>query len=256
MGSKSAEKTMQKEVPVEADLIVATVKEIGALDKETAFEVVPSLLESAEFSYFKLGGVLSAIYDNDWWVDAGYAKFKEFIPGAFGLHHRKAFYLINIYDALVESGIPWDKVSGLGWCKLSKIAKILTLDNVDEWVARANSMTTLNLAEAVKAFNAGELSTEGTTAPDSSGVSTITFKVHPDQKETINEAVDKAMEEAETEFRGVAIEAVCLNYLAGGTTKKVKTPSLKATMEQHTVEAVFEAFEAIWPEINITAEME
>ena len=114
------------------------------------------------------------------------------------------------------------------------------------------------LAEEIKAFKAGggKLGTEGTTAPDSSGVSTITFKVHPDQKETINNAVDKAMEDADTEFKGVAIEAICLNFLAGGNTGKTKSLSLKGTMEKYTPHQVLEAFEAIWPEINLTAEMD
>ena len=251
----TAEHVIEKEEIVEVDVIVQTAKEIGNLDKATAIEIVPELIESVDFSYFRLGGVLSAIQDNNWWEgDSG--SFKDFIQDSFGLHYRKAMYLINIYDGLVEANIPWSKVSGLGWTKLKELADILTPENVDEWVAKAQAMTTLNLQAAVKAYKAGELSADGTTDPDSSGVSTITFKVHPDQKETIKEAVEKAQEEADTEFKGVALEAICINYLAGGSTKKVKAPSLQSIMEKNSPEAVLEAFEAIWPEINLTAEME
>jgi len=254
--STNAEQVITKEEPQEVDLIVETAKEINALDKETAFEVVPSLIDSVDFSYFKLGGVLSAIQDNEWWNDDS-PTFKSFIEDNFGLHYRKGMYLIKIYDGLVEAEIPWHKVSGLGWTKLKELADILTLENVDEWVAKAESMTTLNLQAAVKAFKSGELSTDGTTDPDSSGVSTITFKVHPDQKETINEAVEQAMEDSDTEFKGVALEAICMNFLAGGSTKEAPKPlSLQGTMEKHTAEQVLEAFEAIFPEINLTAEME
>jgi len=251
----TAEQVMEKEEIVEVDVIVQTAKEIGNLDKETAFEIVPELIESVDFSYFRLGGVLSAISDNDWWKDES-GSFKDFIQDNFGLHYRKAMYLINIYDGLVEANIPWHKVSGLGWTKLKELADILTPENVDEWVAKAQAMTTLNLQAAVKAFKSGDLDADGTTAPDTSGVSTITFKVHPDQKETIKEAVEKAMEDADTEFKGVALEAICMNFLAGGSTKKQKAPSLQAVMEKATAEQVLEAFEAIWPEINLTAEME
>lgn len=247
---------IEKEVAAtETDIIVQTAKEIGDLDRDTALEVVPSLIDSVDFSYFKLGGVLSTIQDNDWWEgEAG--TFKEFIQDNFGLHYRKAMYLINIYDKLVESGIPWAKVSGVGWTKLKELADILTIDNVDEWVEKANSMTTLNLQAAVKAYKAGELSTDGTTDPDSSGVSTITFKVHPDQKETIKQAVEQAMEEASTEFKGVALEAICMNYLAGGSTKKAPAPSLQSLMEKMDALDVLEAFEVVFPNINITAEIE
>lgn len=253
--SATAEKTMVKEESVEVDIIVQTVKEIGALDKETAFAIVPSLIDSVDFSYFKLGGVLSAIQDNGWWEDDA-ATFKGFIQDNFGIHYRKAMYLINIYDGLVEADIPWHKVSGLGWTKLKDLADILTTDNVDEWVEKAANMTSLNLQAAVKAFKAGELSTDGTTDPDKSGVSTITFTVHPDQKETIKQAIEQALGEAQTEFKGVALEAICMNYLAGGSTKKVAVPSLASIMEKSSIESVFEAFEVVFPDVNITAEMD
>lgn len=248
--------SIEKETTTEStDIIVQTAKEIGDLDRETAIEVVPALIDSVDFSYFKLGGVLSTIQDNDWWTGEA-STFKEFIQDNFGLHYRKAMYLINIYDKLVESGIPWGKVSGIGWTKLKELADILTVDNVDEWVEKANSMTTLNLQAAVKAYKAGELSTDGTTDPDSSGVSTFTVKVHPDQKETIKQAIEQAMEEAQTEFKGVALEAICMNYLSGGSTKKAPAPSLTSIMEKMDALDVLEAFEVVFPNINITAEIE
>lgn len=243
-----------KDVVQETDLIVETVSEIEGMTKEDAFSMVPVLIESVDFSYFKLGGILSAIQDNDWWVGEA-DSFKDFIPQQFGLHYRKAMYLIKIYDGLVEAEIPWHKVSGLGWTKLKELAKILTLENVDEWVAKAHDMSVLQLIAAVKEFNSGELSTDGTTDPDSSGVATITFKVHPDQKETIIQAVEQALEESDTEYKGVALEAICLNYLAGGSTKPLKPLSLTGTMEKYSVEQVLEAFEVVFPEVPLTAEL-
>lgn len=248
-------KQMTKEAVQETDLIVETVAEIENMTKEAAFLIVPSLIESVDFSYFKLGGVLSAIQDNCWWEDDA-DTFKDFIPERFGLHYRKAMYLIKIYDGLVEADIPWHKVSGLGWTKLKELADILTQENVDEWVAKAESLSVLQLIAAVKAFKSGELSTDGTTDPDSSGVSTITFKVHPDQKETIKQAVDQALEDSDTVFKGVALEAICLNFLAGGSTKASKPMSLVGTMEKYSVEQVLDAFEVVFPNTNITAELE
>jgi len=245
-------KAVTKDATQEVDLIVETVVEIEAMTKDIAFAIVPTLIESVDFSYFKLGGVLSVIQDNGWWEDEA-DTFKEFIPERFGLHYRKAMYLIKIYDGLVEADIPWAKVSGLGWTKLKELADILTQENVDEWVEKANNMSVLQLIAAVKAFKSGELSTDGTTDPDSSGVSTITFKVHPDQKETIKQAIDQALEESDTEFKGVALEAICLNYLAGGSTKASKQLSLVGTIEKYTAEQVLDAFEVVFPNWDVTA---
>lgn len=255
MGAQAKEKVMEKESAQETDLIVETVSEIENMTKESAFLIVPALIESVDFSYFKLGGVLSAIQDNGWWEDEA-PTFKEFIPEKFGLHYRKAMYLIKIYDGLVEADIPWNKVSGLGWTKLKELADILTPENVDEWVEKANTMSVLQLIAAVKAFKSGKLSTDGTTDPDSSGVSTITFTVHPDQKETIKQAINQAMEDSDTEFKGVALEAICLNFLSGGSTKQSKPMSIVGTMEKYSVEQVLDAFEVVFPEINLTAEMD
>lgn len=252
MSSAPSEIVMENVKGTETDLIGDIASEIENISKEAAFEMVPELIESVDFSYFKLGGVLSVIQDNGWWEGES-ETFKLFIPEKFGLQYRKAMYLINIYDNLVEANIPWHKVSGLGWTKLKELADILTTENVDEWVELAESLTTLNLKLKIKAFKAAELGLDGT---ESEGVSTITFTVHPDQKETINEAVEKGMEDAGTEFKGVALEAICLNFLAGGNTGSTKSLSLKGTMEKYTPGQVFEAFEAIWPEINITVEME
>jgi len=230
------------------DLIGDIASEIENISKEAAFEMVPALIESVDFSYFKLGGVLSVIQDNGWWEGES-ETFKLFIPEKFGLQYRKAMYLIKIYNDLVAANIPWHKVSGLGWTKLKELSSILTHENVDQWVKIANDLTTLNLKLRIKAIKEGDIKIEG-------GVSTITFTVHADEKETINEAIEKGMEEAGTEFKGVALEAICLNFLSGGNTGETKTLSLKGTMEKYTPYQVLESFEAIWPEINITAEMD
>ncbi len=243
-----SEVVMDKTV-AETDIIVDVASEIENLTKKQAFKLVPELLESVDFSYFKLGGVLSVIQENNWWHGEA-DNFKKFIPEKFGLHWRKGYYLIKLYEELVEAGIPWDKVSGLGWTKLSKLAPILTVDNVDEWVEIAESTNSVTLKERVKS------ATDNGSTSDSSDVTTMTFTVHADEKETIDNAVDQAMKDANTEFKAVALEAVCLNFLAGGNTNKSKPVSLKGTMEKYKPQQVLETFEAIWPEIEVSAEMD
>jgi len=256
--SKSAKQiTKEKATEQESDLIVDTVVEIENMTKEEAFELVPSLIENVDFSYFRLGGILSAIQENGWWEGEA-DSFKKFIPERFGLHWRKGYYLIGIFDSLVEADIPWSKVSGLGWTKLKELAPILTQDNVDEWVAKAMDLSVLQLKLAIKASKeaGSSLTADGTTDPDSSGVATITFTVHPEQKDTIIQAVEQAQEEVETEFRGVALEAICLNYLAGGNTNEPKQMSLSSILSKHSAESVLDAFEVAFPNVDLVAEFD
>lgn len=232
------------------DLIITTSNEIENLDREEAFELIPELHDSVDFAYFRLGGVLSVVQGKEaWWKDEGYDNFRQFIEGKFGLQYRKAMYLISIYGALVESGVKWESLGGIGWSKAKEIAAILTPSNVDEWVEKAQNATVLQLKEMVKKAQLGTLDKTDTT-PDTGDVTTFTVKVHPDQKENINLAIEKAMKEANTEHKGVALEAIGLNYLSGAKVSKPK--SLEEVIKGYTYEEVLTAFTKVWPEIDLT----
>lgn len=235
----------------QADLIVATATELENMTQEQAFNEVRTLSDNVDYTYFRLGGVLAVIQGNsDWWRDTGAETFRQFIEDHFGIHYRKAMYLINIYAALVESGVPFDKLAGLGWSKVKELTPVITLDNADEWVERASNLTVLQLNEAVKKAKEGTLEKSDETPGEAKGVTTFTAKVHPDQKATIEQAIEQAMKEADTEFKGVALEAICLNYLSGA---KVSKPlSLAEVMKKHTYEEVLNAFSKQWPEVDLT----
>lgn len=246
----------KKKAADDSNVFVSTATAIEKLEKEEAFSRVPELLDSVDFNYFQLGGVLAVIQSNDWAKEEGFDSFRDLVEHKFGLHYRKAMYLVGIYTSLIEAEVPFDKVAGIGWSKLKEIASVVTPDNVEEWVAKAQDNTVLQLIELVKKAKEGTLQKSDET-PDEGpkNVTTFSVKVHADQKTTIANAIDKAKKEADTEFPGVALEAICMGYLAGasGGTKAAKPKSLKAVMEGYSYEEVLEAFEVIWPDIDITA---
>ncbi len=249
-----------------SDLIVMTAHEIENLTKEKAYNKAVELNESVDFTYFQLGGVLSVIQSNAWFVEEGYESFKDFVEGTLGMKYRKAMYLVGIYNNLVESGVAWDKVKAIGWTKLKEIAHLLTDENVDEWVERANVMTTLQLQEYVKELEKGDMVEGGEVELDKTKVSTMTFKVHADQKEIIREALDKGKHEQGTEFDTVALESICMSYLNGYQTKEIvkevqvtkEVPadnapaSLSDVMENAGWEEVLGQFEKLFPNIDLS----
>lgn len=239
------------------DLIVATAHEVENLKSDKAFAMVPKLLDSIDHDYFRLGGVLAAIQAQGWFQDKGHETFRAFVEAECGIAYRKSMYLIQIYTGLVESGIPWDKVKHLGWTKLKELANILSPENVDEWVALAEQVTVLQLQEHIKQATKGAASGDNPEAPDApkSDTTTMTFKMHADQKETIREALDKAKHETGTEVDTVALEAICIDYL-GGSSKLKAVPSLKSLMEGKSVEEVLEAVAEAFPQVELTATME
>lgn len=240
------------------DIFVSLVQDISKMGALDAIQAVPALLNGADENYFRLGGVLSAISTNKFYLADGFDSFKALVETKYGLHYRKAMYWVQIYDKLIESGVPWNKVKAVGWTKLKELAMILTVDNVDEWVTLANNSTTLQVIAAISKAKVGKLANSGITPTQDSAVAksvvtTYTVKVHEDQKTVIKEAVEKARAEANTEYDGVALEAICMNYLAGGNVGK--PAPLQQTLEQHSPEEVLSAMELAFPMFEITAKI-
>lgn len=238
------------------DLIVATVTELSALKEGKAFELVPKLLNNIDHDYFKLGGVLRHIQLEGWHMNKGYDSFKSYVEAETGMAYRKAMYLISIYDSLVEAGIPWATVGHLGWTKLKDLAPVLDKDNVAEWVTYAENCTAMQLAEAIKESLKGTAAGSNTGADNnpaaSSGdVTSFSVKVHPDQKETINAAIDKAKTETGSTVPAVALEHIALDFLSG--TKK--GASLQSLMKAKTAEEVLNIFTTVFPEVKLSVEL-
>lgn len=204
IGKKKTEKT--------GNLIVDIAHEVEGLTKTKALNMADALAENIDTNEFKLGGVLKLINDNSWFE--GFETFDEFVFEKYGFGGRKARYLVGIYDNLVTKMIPWEKVSGLGWSKLKELAPVINVDNVDEWVAKAEKMTVAELIAVLKAEK-GEPAGKIKTTDEFTKVS---FKLKADQVEIVQQALSKAKGELHTEHDSVALENVCAGYV-GGTTQ-------------------------------------
>ena len=220
------------------------VHDIENTKEQDAVAEIAKLMEETEVRSFRIGGLLSLVQANGWYQP--FASFREFVETKYGIGYRKAIYWIEIYNRLSNSGIPWEKVKDLGWTKLQIIAVVLTPENVDEWVGVAKSQNTVTLIETVKnakAKNAQQAITDET----SKTVTTMSFKVHTDQKATIDAAVEKAKSQSGTAAATVALEFICLDFLGGA--------SLSERLKKAGPEAAFKAIEAAFPSYNVEVTM-
>jgi uncharacterized protein YdaT len=234
---------------VPPDAIIDIVHEIENLKQSDALAAVGQLHDQTEFQAFKIGGVLSRIQLNKWY-EPEYATLKEYVEQEHGFKYRTAMYWIDIYNALVESGISWQKVQHIGWSKLKEIAKVLTAENVDNWVKTAEQQTVMQLQKTVADFVGGDEKALTESAPS---VVSRTFKLHTDQKETVEAAIKKAKEMAETKVDTVALEFICLDFLGG---QGGKSKGLLDLLSDAGLEASLEAFEKAFPDANLTVEVE
>jgi len=224
---KAATKKTAAKKTRNVDLITSSATEVESLTKAKALKLAPELIESNGLNDFKLGGILLRIQQEKWW-DGEADSFKAYIEETLGMAYRKSMYLINIYEKLVEAGIKWDQVKMIGWSKLRFIVDFLTAENVGEWVQRCMEMNSLEIQEYVRSLKEpGTKSVEeGEEVPTT--VTTLTFKVHPDQKELIRTALDKKREEIGTEYDAVALENMALDYIEGGLGKSTAKAKIGA----------------------------
>ena len=195
------------------DKIHEMISEIQALEVEsTAIEWVKNLLEEREKNRFILGGVLSEMKTRKWHGE--FDDFFEFAEATFGLKKRATLNYCSVFENLTKAGIAWSQVQEIGWAKLVRLAPHLTPENVDEWVKNAKDVTHATLAGMLKESKAnGELPEP---SEQSNAISKLSIPVFEDQKENIEAAFEKAQEATNSESKGTQLEAMALDYLAGG----------------------------------------
>ena len=239
IGKKKVEKT--------GNLILDIAHEVEGLTKTKALNEAERLAENIEVNYFKLGGVLKLINDNSWFE--GFSSFDDFVYEKYGFQGRKARYLVSIYDNLVTKQIPWDKVSHLGWTKLKDLAPILTPENVDEWVAKAEKATVVELQAMIKATKPSEEGEKAAKTTDE--IVKMVFKLKPDQSEIVTQALAKAKGELHTEYDTVALENICAGYV-GDTTAVSKPFDLDQVIDTTGFEPLLKRIAEKFPMYDIT----
>lgn len=240
---------------IEADPISNTAQALETLTAEQVPHLIRAILEQQSFDEFRLGGVLALVQAKGWF--GGYATLRDYVQAEYGIKYRKAVYLIAIYNGLVNSGIPWEKVQGVGWTKLKDLVPILTPDNVDEWAQLARESTTLQIQAQIAAMQdtAPAKADQATGSADGSPgkVTTLTFKLLTQQKESVRSALERAKAETGNSNDTAALEHIALLYLKGGAAA-APADAIGPLMTELGWERVLEEFEQRFPYLNLTVE--
>lgn len=227
------------------NVIADTAAYVESLTKTKAINEAERLAKDIETNYFMMGGILKVIKDNSWFEE--FEDFPSFVQEKYGFQNRKAMYLISIYDNLVTKQIPWEKVSGLGWTKLKDLAGVLTVDNVDMWVAKAQNVTVAELQAMLKA----EQGEGEKTAKTTDDITKMTFKLKPDQADIVQSAIAKAKGELNTEYDATALENICSGYVGGTTGGGVTFANL---VEKMGFEVALKEISDMFPQYDINVD--
>lgn len=193
------------------------VSDAAGLDANQSTAALRAVEEDLEFQHMRIGVLLSHIQKSQHYLTLECDNMREYLSKFTGLHYRKAMQLIQNADTVRDLEIPATALKGVSWAALRHVLPVLTKDNYATWLEAARSMKHVSLIAAVndeKMKQAGAL-----PAPDKTDAETMPkpsqkiFSVYPEQKETIDQAIEKAKIEANTDSAGAALEAMAASYI-------------------------------------------
>lgn len=259
--SKAKAKPAAKAAPSKDDVILSIAKEVETASREIAVERVSALMEDVELNYFQIGGFLARIQDESWWSENGAKSFREYLEKELGFAYRKSMYLVQIYKNLVNAGVSWEHIKSIGWTKMKEISDLINSDNVEDWVAKAKDMTVLQLIAYVKSVKLGDSdpSEKGGKSEASHAITTMTFKLHPDQRDVVEQALDTAKNNHGTDVGTVALQKICETYLTDDApAQMLEAPAASmeefltaATFKEIGYEKLFELIGEAFPELDV-----
>lgn len=268
---KASTATEDKAAP---DVFAEVAKRVEGLTEAAAFSRLDRLIHSQAADAFEMGGILAKIQTEGWFGE--HPNFRTLIENEFGMTYRTAMAYLAMYNAIIESGVEYEKVQHLGWTKISILAPILNEENIDKTIAAVADMNTLQVQEFVRDLQKGESTPEQAkkTAED---IKSKTFKLFAPQLETVDMALEKAQTATGSESTGHNLEMICQDFLAGNTGKKKdkkakddgevdntatlvdRFSAIRAAHDddlQAGLMEVLNAIDEVWPEANIEVELE
>jgi hypothetical protein len=199
---------------------------IDNLKKDHALARLLELEEDQERTFFEMGGILSMIQERKWFDPC--ASLDEWVEKNTAMRRAKARALIQIYDAIVKSGLKWADIQHIEWTKLRAIASVLNEKNADHWieVASSDGKGRSRKAGAGALFRVGQTKTwrphpHADEDRQAAGRSKPTYSGRDRAGQKLTSAVDDS----------AALEVICQDYTEGRVT--ITEKALVNTLVRH-----------------------
>jgi hypothetical protein len=218
-----AAKSLPKSLPdmiatrINEDPISKFASEIQKVNSRTEVDnIVKGLADANGFDLFRLGGAVvraQELFATKKLEFEGYKSFRQYIEDAHGIRYGKAMHAARIYRKMLDLNLPWSAFESIGWPKVRLLLDVVTKDNIKQWVASAKVMNFLSLEALVEAE---KLKGNAETEQGPKTITIKTFKLHADQKQLVEDGLQKASKETGSDVDSVNLEAVFQSYLGAG----------------------------------------
>lgn len=156
--------------------------------------------------YRRLGELLKEVRDKEYWKEWGYDSFDTYALVELGYRERKVRYLIATVEGFERAGVTEEEAATLETAKAQAIAPVLTAENKEKWIDKAQTMKTQDLQRAVASAQGRDVTEE---APKPFSV-----LLFGDQRETVDQAMDLAGRVAGTDARGVMLTTMAQEFIS------------------------------------------
>lgn len=128
----------------------------------TVREQLKLLQTGTQVNLVKMGSLLKETYLGKFWSTYGHESFDAFVETELGMKKRKALYLIGIHETYIEKlKMPVESVAKYDWSKLAEIRPVITDENKDDWLKKAETLSVREIKAAVKEERGDSSSEEG-----------------------------------------------------------------------------------------------
>lgn len=185
-------------------------------------ERINHISHAAEASFLELAELLYEAKTQGYAEVWGFDNFQEWATSEFPMGARKAYYFVEIWETIVECGKKLDrkKLTKLGWTKAKDLASVISAENCEEWVDKAQGMTTRELTDETKTFRRkAEATKKARTA-----TTILNLKLEEDEYAPIRDALDFAKTITEHPEDSLALAHVCMEWLEYQQAGEVSTP--------------------------------
>ena len=214
--AKQDQKQDQKVVPIQKKGTKSEVKLTQQQLKQRAQECVGKINEAltrVENGYFDCCRLLYEAMTEKYWIPLGYNEWDFFVLDKFGMKPRTADYHVGIQKAIIECGLTEKQLKNIGWSKMAAIYKILSKENVKEWLDKARTTSLRDLIGVVKLYKHNQKDDSGDTDTSPPVLVKLTVSLPEDKMVFVSNALSSACQLLGSENKGAAICHIATEWM-------------------------------------------
>ena len=192
------------------------------------------LVNIVEKSWFDISILLSEVYYSEIYKSWGFDKFGDYALADLGMDYRVSMWRVQVGKSIKELGLTREEIEKLGWTKFKEISYLLnkdmSKDQIHKLLKQAEKLSHADLQEFVKEEKLERQTTHRKVK--------MNFNFIDEQAQVIEAALEQAKALFNTESPDIALECICVDWMANHDSAKADEVLSKIHLEAGKKEPV------------------